>query len=222
MTAECYLCGRSLDSDAPDPADRPTRDHVAPRWLFGTPAPSNLITLPCCLGCQVSYSKDEEYARNNLAALFPVGNSAKARELWETAKRGIKRRDAVRHDFVSRLQWVTIGEGAEVERRVAVSFDAGRTQRVFRKIARGLLYHHTGQRDPAHEQGLVSFQPEAFPELQEMIDKAQFSERIAESFAYVGGFVPAEPHLTIWVLWLFDKVAVVALGEDTQEPVSDG
>ena len=214
MIVECYLCGRSLDTEAPDPADRPTRDHVAPRWLFGSPAASNLITLPCCLACQAAYSKDEEYLRNNLAPVFPAGNSEKARELWETARRGIKRRDPILHDFVSRLRWVTLGEGGGAERRLAVTFEAGRTHHVFRKIARGLLYHHTGQRDPEHDRALVSFQPEAFPELQEMIEKAQFGERIAESFAYVGAFAPAEPHLTIWVLWLFDKVAVVALGEE--------
>ncbi len=217
MTTECYLCGRTLDSDATDPADRPTRDHVAPRWLFGTPAPSNLITLPCCLACQASYSKDEEHLRNNFAPLFPAGNSAKARELWETAKRGIKRRDPILHDFVSRLRWVTVGEGADAERRLAVSFDAARTHRVFRKIARGLLYHHTEQRDSSHDSALVTLQPESFPELEEMIAKAQFGERIAESFAYVGAFAPAEPHLTIWVLWLFDKVAVVALGDNDGE-----
>lgn len=220
MTVNCYLCGRTLENAAPDPADRATRDHVPPRWLFGKPAPSNLITAWCCLGCQAAYSKDEEYLRNNFAPLFPAGNSEKARQLWETAKRGIKRRDPVLHDFVSRLRWVTLGEGAAAERRLAVSFEAGRTHRVLRKIARGLLYHHTGQRDPAHESAHVSLQPDASPELQELIDKAQFGERVAESFAYVGGFAPTEPHLTIWVLWLFDKVAVVALGDEDELPQS--
>jgi len=47
----CVYCGGLSDSN----------DHSPPKCLLEEPFPPNLTTLPCCTGCNQSFSKDEEF-----------------------------------------------------------------------------------------------------------------------------------------------------------------
>lgn len=48
----CIYCGR-LSGDS--------RDHIPPRSLFPRPFPSDLITVPSCIRCNMNFSRDDEY-----------------------------------------------------------------------------------------------------------------------------------------------------------------
>ena len=54
----CVYCGTY---------SRITKDHIPPKNLFGQPRPSNLITVPCCDTCNISFSKDDEYFRFSIS-----------------------------------------------------------------------------------------------------------------------------------------------------------
>lgn len=48
----CYNCGSSAT----------TVDHIPSKVLLDEPYPANLEVVPCCLSCNLSFSRDEEYA----------------------------------------------------------------------------------------------------------------------------------------------------------------
>lgn len=215
MPAECYLCGRPLARRAPNPDDRPTRDHVPPQSLFPRPLPGNvnLITLACCRPCQDAYTADEEYLFQNLATIAPASTNQQAGELWQRAKRGIKVSPAVVREFVARLRRATVrNPDGTAQKHVAITFDAERASRVFRKVARGLLYHHTGTRDPAHDNAYVCWQPRDVPDLQQLVNLAQYKRRINDAFAYAGAFAEDDPSESTWTMWFFNQVVVVSFG----------
>src|SRR5213078_104682 len=57
VRGECVYCGQVLWL---------TKDHVPPRCIFPPPLPE-LVTVPCCMHCNRSASKDDEYFRMMVA-----------------------------------------------------------------------------------------------------------------------------------------------------------
>ena len=54
----CVYCGKKTIL---------TKDHIPPKNLFGQPRPNNLISVPSCLDCNSSFSKDDEYFRFSIS-----------------------------------------------------------------------------------------------------------------------------------------------------------
>lgn len=64
----CYLCGVRLEHQAKEldgttSAFAYTADHIPPKGLFPEPRPANLITVPCCYGCNQEHSGFDDQLR---------------------------------------------------------------------------------------------------------------------------------------------------------------
>lgn len=138
---KCYLCNKRR-------AD--TKDHVPPKSLFPYPKPSDLISgLPCCKKCNQSYSMDEEYFRDNL--VLTAKPSPAVKQLWEKARISCIRRPAKLVSInkrIKRLNLVT-EKGVYVGTNPGLEFSKPRTDRVIKKIIKGLFFHHTGRVMPS-------------------------------------------------------------------------
>jgi hypothetical protein len=135
-TGVCVYCGELREL---------TRDHIPPRCLFSKPRPHNLITVPCCNNCNRELSKHDEYFRIAIAAgidkeKFPKENADSVRainSLIRPTSQGFAIHMLQNYDSNS--------SGLTIER--------SRIEIVLYRIARGLFYHHRGERLP----GTIAF-----------------------------------------------------------------
>src|SRR5262245_49176576 len=81
----CVYCGAT---------DNLTDDHIPPKNLFPRPRPSNLITVPACLTCHSTTSKDDENFRLRLCMSEQVGRHSEAKKAREAAFRALLRPQA--------------------------------------------------------------------------------------------------------------------------------
>lgn len=199
--ASCYLCGK--------PAT--TKDHIPPKALFARPRPNNLLTLACCQECQRAYSLDEEYFRNNISMISDYG---KAKEIWEATRRSYRRRPRIFGEITSRVFPVRIGANV----LPVVRFDRQRTSRVLAKIAKGLVYHHTGRSLPSDQPADVLLDAD-LEKIDELIRQLPYRRRWGKTFGYVGGMATDEPDVGLWILIFFaSKVFLISFGTAVYQP----
>jgi hypothetical protein len=135
----CVYCGRNREL---------TDDHIPPKDLFAKPRPYNLITVPACLTCNKSASKDDEYFRmrlclNDAARGHPDVNGnlpSIFRSLDRPQARGL--RTSLLADW--RNVEVKSSGGLYLGRRSAFQVDMKRIFRVVARIVKGLYFHETG------------------------------------------------------------------------------
>jgi len=83
LKCKCIYCGSTTNL---------SKDHIPPKCLFPSPAPNNLITVPSCVRCNKSYSKDEEYFRIQISSLAGTEHHPDAHTLFTTKIiRGLER-----------------------------------------------------------------------------------------------------------------------------------
>jgi hypothetical protein len=203
----CYICGQ--------PATTGKGDHVPPKALFPKPRPSNLITVPCCATCNGSYSLDEEYFRNNISM---VSDYRHAEQVWKTTKRSLSYSPGLQRDLLTRISPVRIG----THNLARLDFDASRTDRVLVKIARGLVYHHSGHR----LLDIISAEAQQTEELPDGIrsitNQLRLRGRCGNTFCYMGGIAAEDPECSLWILVFYvSKVFVVSFGADAETPTQD-
>lgn len=138
----CIYCGKTAPV---------TRDHLPPESLFPKPRPSNLVTVPSCLECNNSASKDDEYFRLTLS----IRHNAKrplAKQVADTALRGLARDEHTlfRNNFFQGVREVDImtADGKYAGRGGSYSVDHARLGKVATRIIRGLYFHHYGNALP--------------------------------------------------------------------------
>jgi hypothetical protein len=133
----CYICGE---------APGPTKDHVFPKCLFVPPLPVDMITAPACGACQQDIQPDEEVFRN-LVAAGSYGD-ATARALWEGKVAGsFENSPGLRTTFINSMktiEWKSPG-GVILGDLTVVEGDKERTEKVIRKMVRGLFYMDSGE-----------------------------------------------------------------------------
>lgn len=138
-TLPCVYCGRRPGT---------TDDHVPPKGLFPSPRPSNLVSVPCCSPCHRGFSKDDEYFR--LALSMRWDTSEAAREPRDAAMRGLHRPQGRRfmRSFIRGVREVEVRSpaGLFVGRTGSYHVDLERLGKVAGRTARGLFFHHVGQR----------------------------------------------------------------------------
>lgn len=196
----CYLCGKTEQ----DIGSALTSDHIIPDCFFPRPKPNNLLTLPCCTGCQKEYQKDEEYVRNSLSAISNLGKNKDALYAWKAAHRALLRRPAIAADFRGRMAPFRVN-GAKV---IGLQFSQERTEKVIQKIAIGLHYHFTGKLFPKTVQTEISYQP---PEiLAETLKHAQYMGYFGNTFSYAGA-VCAEGDAIWWFSFYASVLFIVIL-----------
>lgn len=196
MSPTCYLCG----------SEATTRDHVPPKTLFAPPRPNNLITVPACLSCNTSYSRDEEYFRNNVVA---VSNFTNAGEVWEMVRRSYLRRPAIHSDLLGRTFPIRVGISA----LTAIRFEKTRTNRVLEKIAKGLVYHHYGRRLPEGTACEVYLTERAPQSVLAILPRLPCRGRFGSTFSYIGGMAGDKPNTGMWLLIFYvSRVFTVSFG----------
>lgn len=127
----CIYCGARPNESV---------DHTPSKGLFPKPAPSNLITVPCCFECNRSFSKDEEYFRTILV-YSQYGQIAPAM-VWEKVERSLDRKESRLFDLLLDNLLVSDEKHFDVE----ISVDHIRIDRVLVKTLRGLYFSHFSAR----------------------------------------------------------------------------
>jgi len=203
-----------------------TDDHAPPRNIFPKPRPSDLITVPACLNCNASTSKDEEYFRLKLCLGEQVGDNAAARKNRATIFRSLERPQAagLRRSLVSDIRTVQVRTpaGIYLGRRLAFDVDIERIFRVVEKTVRGLFFNETGQRlHPGYEVRVHSddtLRDEPAEVLEEwrqtiIIPLAHKTAKVIGNgtFSYRFHVTGEDPFLSVWALTFYSKVSFLCL-----------
>jgi hypothetical protein len=119
-------------------------DHIPPRNLFPSPRQNTIITVPACVSCHYSTSKDDEYFRLKLCLRHDAGENPKARANWDSILRSLKRKEAtgLRRSFYSDFRDVELQTptGLYIGNRLAYHVDMTRIRKVVERIVRGLYF----------------------------------------------------------------------------------
>ena len=132
VSQKCVYCG--VEPGA-------TNDHVPPDQMFPDPKPSDLITVPSCLGCNRSFQKDEDYFRG-LFGLTGAPIEQDAPEFWAKVGRGLQRSPALKRAIADSLRSGTIvnPDGEEVGRWTKIEDNWHRVVNLIAKCIRGLYF----------------------------------------------------------------------------------
>jgi len=200
----CYLCNKNF-------AD--SRDHVPPECLFPDPKPTNLITLPCCSPCNRSYSKDEEYLRDNLSMISKRSRAVK--QLWQKTRISYIRRPLKLRNINSRLVDLNLKtqEGIYLGRATGLKFDESRTNRVIEKIIKGLFFHHTDKILPSRVLFHIFFNPTDI--LERYFRQRMFDRTWNDVFYYAFLFAQDSMYSGFWWLEFYKSNLFLAALEDT-------
>ena len=191
----CAYCGERREL---------TRDHIPPKCVFGSPRPSNLITVPSCRPCNHQLSKDDEYFRLVLtlgidSAKFPKESSESVRAI-----KSLSRPESL--GFAHKLQRNYMLHPA----RIAV--DETRVKTVLHRITRGLFYHHKLERLPPtirFECRLIDVTGDISALGREIITglRGNLSTIGEGAFRYACNFEPwrdPDPYGTTWLMQFYD------------------
>jgi hypothetical protein len=202
----CYLCGKTET----ELGAGLTRDHVIADSFFPQPKPKNLLTLPCCVSCQKEYGKDEEYVRNSLTAISDLSANNDALFAWKKTHRGLQRRSALYADFKNHMFPLKVQSAT----LLGLKFSQSRTEKVVRKIARGLHYHRTGVLLPASVYTSVFYQPKTL--LDDLLKQSQYKGYFGNTLSYAGA-VSAEGDAVWWLSFYASVLFIVVLWPSGRE-----
>lgn len=198
----CYLCGQEGDL---------TVDHVPPKGFFPSPKPSNLITVPCCKACNLSYSKDDEATRAWFSAL--IGRSEAGEWIFENKViTGIVRRSpAFRESLLSTIKdGSLLTEDGVIE---AASFDIpwDRTEKFLIRCTKGLLHFHYPEyvyADDLFAVRHIALTRGHLESLSSIRDLLQYDERGNGVFQYRHGLTVSKKS-GFWILVFYEAIAFV-------------
>lgn len=194
----CYLCGVVVDEKSK------TRDHVPPKGLFLKPLPSNLITVPCCEGCNNGKSNEEEFFR--LIATIGLNKSAEADALYRqrvlprTLERGRLRREINSMMKTAENFWSVVNGVYMPLCKVGV--DLNILKRVIERTARGLTVY----KRPALQVHNIEFEtiiPKRGMLLEVLAEIGQYTEEIrigGTSFHAFHGVACDAPDSGVWIM----------------------
>jgi hypothetical protein len=128
-----------------------TRDHVPPQGLFGSPLPSNLITVPACHACNKGADKDDEYMAR-FAMVNGAEHSADGVEVGQKVLRAIRKPNASAkrmelYRSMSPVQVHTPG-GLYLGPSFTLRLDGERLKRIMTKIIKGMFWTLRKERLP--------------------------------------------------------------------------
>ncbi len=132
-----------------------TDDHVPPNNLF-VPGTKGRIKVPACEPCNTSYKLDDEFFRLAISSGHdpheaPTGTDV---SLEAIAKLAAPEKTGLRTMMLSRMREMEVFTpgGLYLGNEVVMDTDLSRVYRVLRRVLRGLVFHHLGQRlSPVYE-----------------------------------------------------------------------
>ena len=160
MNEKCCYCG----------GDATTRDHVPHRALFPRPRPTDLITVPACESCNNVSSLDEEYFLHVLLswrdAKGPVIDSLRKQRFeskYLVEQRPPRRLAEMAERMLRSMEQRPLYSpaGLYLGDATTLTVDRNRFDRVLDKIARGLYFHTSNEKEriPAECAAEVIFNP---------------------------------------------------------------
>jgi hypothetical protein len=130
-----------------------TNDHVPPNNLF-VPGTLGRIKVPACEPCNNSYKQDDEYFRLAITSGHEPHEARSDVTLEATSKLAAPAKTGLRTMMLSRIREAEVftSEGLYLGNVVGMDVDPDRVYRVLRRVLRGLVFHHLGQRlNPVYE-----------------------------------------------------------------------
>jgi len=138
----CIYCGSNVNM---------TVDHIPPKNLFSNPRPQ-LITVPCCKKCNLSFSKDDEYLRLQLSLRHDVFPHADVQKNWESINHGLQRasRPGLKMQLLNNMMLVDVktSAGIYIGKAPCISVELGRLVKVVTRMMEGFYYQHKNKRLP--------------------------------------------------------------------------
>ncbi len=201
---ECYLCGAKAAS----------RDHVPPKNLFPQPRPSNLITLPCCEGCNGAASKDEEYFRWFLVTAS-ADNPVASNLIHGPVIRGLRRKPRLLYSIMAgaipRVEMRSPG-GIILGHRPAFKFDRSRVQATIDKVIRGLFFKHSRRRlRPDYKVFDFILNPNLSDEWKATIFALPLRETSDRVFGYRFSVAVDDPDASMCWMMFFERALVMCM-----------
>lgn len=201
----CVYCG-ALKAD--------TRDHVPPKCLFPKPRPLDTVTVPACSSCNKSFQKDDEYFAVAMAAQG-YGDDPDAVRVWQSIIRPMLTRYPGFRKMLSQNiidMPVRTAAGIVLPNRRMIRFSAIRINRVVRRVVRGLLWHHYGQRPPTGVELIVFKQQTVHPEVADLINTLTQLSWIGDTiFRYRHALVNDAPDTSIWALQIYAQTQFIVI-----------
>ena len=134
----CAICGVEKAT---------TVDHIPPKGIFPKPRPANLITVPSCIRCNNTASKDDEAFRVFLSLHVGI-ESPQTQALWEKEAFRSTRHNRRLFNYITQTAKKVVLQtkaGIILGTRMAVRWDSNVHDRTIERIIRGLYFHHFGE-----------------------------------------------------------------------------
>lgn len=205
---ECVYCGTTGALEKED---------VIPKCLFPKPRPNDLVKVPSCRKCNLEKSKDDDYLRDLLVSDISTGNHPIAQTLFHDKMLSSFRQNS--SDFARRavsegeLSPYRTREGLYLGQAFSVPVDAGRLDRIFSTIVRGLYFKANGVRIPdnyafdVRRIDMLAFNRH-WPELLKV--RPNGPHRIGNDvFTCIWVKADVDPFLTVWWLFFYDSIGIV-------------
>ncbi len=204
---QCVYCGQ--------PAT--TKDHVPPKGIFPPPRPSSLITVPSCLTCNNTASRDDVYFRTVLPLIRHVAENPEAQKLHPTIDRSLQKSEsrgfrAYIQNQISKVPLLS-ASGLYLGEVTQMQVDWSRIESVLQRITKGLFYHHLKRRLPndhsvdVFSSDTLHLTPEIMNTVLGTLDFVQGRQRYIigdKVFIYSFRQFQEAPNETFWVLGFFD------------------
>ncbi len=217
----CYICGSAPGT---------TKDHIFAKSLFVPPLPQDMLTAPACSACQQAIQPDEEVFRNFVAA--GSYGDATAWALWEGKVAGsFENSPGLRTTFINSIktiEWKSPG-GVILGDVTVVEADKDRTEKVIRKMVRGLFYKDSGGQvmpfDVSYRIEQVTPMTEPLPPQVMDIYHGIELRTVGDDVRYKFQIVDGEPRMTVSWMAFYSKMMFIALtwpeGIELPEPAGE-
>jgi hypothetical protein len=198
-----------------------TRDHVPPRSFFPDPPPPDLITVPSCRKCNVSFGPIDDYVRLALTIDEKAKGNQDRLKVLPAAMRFAQRRQARRilQDFYESLHFTyRPTPGGLYVWGQGYSVDGKRMDQFARRVIKALFYHEKGYRllddhvvNPIHHTLRPLLQGEELEFLDWIVNKLISTppKAYGTTFAYRWVQSPNGPSMTWWLLELYGTARYV-------------
>lgn len=194
----CAICGVNKAT---------TVDHIPPKGIFPKPRPANLITVPACLSCNNSASKNDEAFRVFLSLHVGI-ESPQTDVLWKKGALRSLRHNRRLYDHIrntAKKVMLRTKAGMILDTRMAFRWDSEAHNRTIERMIRGLYFHHFGEiledRVTINVQWLRSLMEDIFEE-----SKGWKQHNLGgNAFIYRFDRAGEEPLLSIWLFQFYDR-----------------
>lgn len=211
----CAYCGKASA----------TVDHIPPKGLYSKPFPGDLLTVPSCLKCNTGAAKDDEYFRSVMAVRHDTYGRSDTTGAAERTMRALTRAEGggLRKLLLGSVKEVPLVTPAGLYVGSTGSFDVNmkRVRRVIERIARGLYYHHKGERvsSEAHVRtyDVESVKDWSAPGYDRLLNAIRWAQQAPQHRSprdvvnYRFRETDGDPSASVWLLIVYETVPFVVV-----------